>query len=281
MATTATQSIGPTVYPDRPLSLESAFDACSHRRKLARADVHIRSVQSTLNGWILDGGYRIWNVTDDEGFSSAYAQQTMPFPKELPAIIGDALQCLRNSLDNLAYSLAISHHTPEELLGSDVEDISFPIRNEAVTRETRALRSMSGPVKDAIIALAPDPERTPLHLDLLWLLNQAAHQDRRGALRLTATARIKNVFVDGAALPLNVSPPKNGFGLCTEPVLINKWNLASAIPGSLTVEFKAAFGGPPTGIANLSFMVMLWKWHDHIRDQVFPHLERHLKAKNV
>ena len=114
MTTTTAQAIGPTIYPERPPSQTSAFDAWSHRRKLGRANAHIRSVQATLNQWILDGGYRIWNVTDDEGFSSTYAQQTMPFPKELPDVIGDALQCLRNSLDNLAFALGRGTPTPTE-----------------------------------------------------------------------------------------------------------------------------------------------------------------------
>ncbi len=278
MTTTAAQTLGPTIYPERPLSQGSAFDAWGHRRKLAWAEAHIRNVQATLNQWILDGGYRIWNVTDEEGFSSTYAQQTMPFPKDLPDVIGDAVQCLRSSLDNLAFSLAAAHQHPRVLRGDEQEDISFPIRRVALTREDRALRLMSDPLKDAIIALAPDPAGKPLHLDLLWLLHETAAQDRHDTLHLMATARVKNVLVDGAPLPLEIACPKHGFGVRTEPVLVNKWNLAAAIPGAVTVEFKPAFDGPPPEVANLSFLVMLWKWHDHVRDEVFPRLEAHLEA---
>ncbi len=246
-----------------------------------RAEAHIRTVQSTLNRWILEGGYRIWNVTDDEGFSYTYAEQTMPFPSELAATIGDALQCLRNSLDNLAFTLARTQRYPRVLLGEEEEGVSFPIQDEAISRETHAISLMSDSAKDAIIDLAPNPERKPLEVDLLWLLNETAHRDEHRALRLMATARVKSVLVDGAPFPMEASPPKQDFGVCTEPVLVYTWNLAADIPGAVTVEFKPAFAGPPVEVANLSFMVMLWKWHDHIRDEVFPRLERHLGAEEV
>ena len=32
-----------------------------------------------------------------------------PLPADLPVIVGDALQCLRHSLDNLAFSLALAN----------------------------------------------------------------------------------------------------------------------------------------------------------------------------
>ena len=94
-----------------------------------------------------------------------------------------------------------------------------------------------------------------------------------------ASARVKNVSVDGTPLPMGIARPEQGFGVSTEPVLVNKWNLAAAVPGAVTVEFKPAFGGPPAEVANLSFMVMLWKWHDHVLDQVFPRLEAHLDTR--
>ncbi len=238
-------------------------------------------MQATLNQWILDGGYRIWNVTDDQGFSYTYAQQTMPFPTDLPDIIGDAVQCLRNSLDNLAFALALAHQHPRQLERSEEDGISFPIRSDAIPRDARAISLMSDPVKDVIIALAPDPGRKPLTLDLLWLLNETATRDRHHTLRLMATARVKNVFVDGAVFPIKVPPPTRGFDVCTEPVLVNRWNLAGAVPGSVTVECKPVFDGPPTEVANLSFMVMLWRWHDHIRDEVFPRLEKHLGTEEA
>ena len=120
-------------------------------------------------------------------------------------------------LDNLAFALALAHQHPRQLERSEEDGISFPIRSDAIPRHACAISLMSDPAKDVIIALAPDPGRKPLTLDLLWLLNETATRDRHHTLRLMATARVKNVFVDGAVFPMRSRPRRVGSTCAPSP----------------------------------------------------------------
>ena len=76
-----------------------------------------------------------------------------PLPDDLSVIIGDALQCLRHSLDNLAFSLALANN--RTLTAKQEEEISFPIYDHHVTERTKVIQLMSQSVKDDISSLRP------------------------------------------------------------------------------------------------------------------------------
>lgn len=82
--------------------------ASSHRRKLARAEMHIEDVEAMLGGWFRDG-YRTFEETNREGRFVLYAEQLEPLPDQLALAIGDALHCQRSSLDQLIFALSKAH----------------------------------------------------------------------------------------------------------------------------------------------------------------------------
>ncbi len=110
-----------------------------------------------------------------------------PLPADLPVIVGDALQCLRHSLDNLAFSLALANK--RTLTAKQEEEVLFPIHDHRVTERTRGIQLMSKSVKDDLSSLAPDPARLVLDQHPLWLLDKAVNWDRHRAIRCRCQRR--------------------------------------------------------------------------------------------
>ena len=98
----------------------------SHRRKLARAETHIQEVERIVKAWVTDSNaYKIAVETNSDGHVEVFGQQLKPLPGDLELIIGDALQAMRSSLENLAFALAIKN-TPA-MTPKEEADVSFPI----------------------------------------------------------------------------------------------------------------------------------------------------------
>src|SRR5947208_1380308 len=111
------------------------MESFSHRRKLARAELHIQDIETMLTGWLRDG-CRTFEKPNREGRFMLYAEQLQPLPDDLPLIMGDAFQCLRNSLDHIIFGL--SKKNPA-LTADDEDKISFPIYDGAVRDNARAI----------------------------------------------------------------------------------------------------------------------------------------------
>jgi hypothetical protein len=257
---------------ERSSSPNSPYDTYSHRQKLRRAEVHIFDVKARLREWASDG-CRTFTQSDGNGGIGIYGQQMKPLPGEISVIIGDALQCLRNSLDNLAFSLAKAHRpnmTPE-----DERDISFPIYNNAVGNGAKAIKLMDKPVKDDIRALAPNPARQPVKEDMLWLLNRTANWDKHRAVTIAiAGIGISHVFLPGG-IHYDMSKRFTQKRLDTKPVLLATWNPAAKEGAEILPELQIVFDSP-IEVSDRAVIGTLWRFHDHIRDTVFPRLERHL-----
>ena len=79
-------------------------------------------------------------------------EQLEPLPDDLSVIIGEAFQCLRNSLDNLAFALAIKHKGGY-LTEEEEESVAFPIpkkKGNKITPGNPALNLMPDTVRDEI-----------------------------------------------------------------------------------------------------------------------------------
>ena len=116
----------------------------SHRRKLDRAMFHTDNVEKLVASWSTDG-LRLAEHEGPGGLSVLFAQQVEPLPEELPLAVGDALQCLRNSLDHLVFALA-KKGTPT--LTPEQEHIpEFPIGSGRVAGTDRRITFLRGGVR--------------------------------------------------------------------------------------------------------------------------------------
>ena len=173
-------------FGEHPPSPATPFDSWGHRQKLLRADTQIAQALTAIDAWVQDGGYRTFDEPDGAGNAHVQAEMVKPLPEDLSVIIGDALQNLRNSLDNLVFSLALDNRgtlSPVEERG-----ISFPISDSAVPTNSLSIQLLSQGAITDICSLAPDPARLALNHDPLWLLNGTANRDKHRTILVAAGA---------------------------------------------------------------------------------------------
>ena len=164
----------------------------SHQRKLARAQSHIDYANRLVERWVNEKGAAISMQPDGQGGTELVAKQLKLLPDELGVVIGDALQCLRNSLDNLVFALA-RKHTPV-MAPQDEEDIAFPIYDSAAKVGSKRIKLVDPLAQDDICALAPDPAVNPVNQHPLWLLNKTANRDKHREVATAVTAVVPSKF---------------------------------------------------------------------------------------
>lgn len=261
-----------TASPSWPASPPSPFDSFSHRQKLRRAKFHIDDVETRLREWG-PKGCQVFKEADAEGRTHLLAKQVEPLPDDLPLIIGDALQNLRNSLDNLAFSLALKKQGTLTL--EQEQRISFPLDGAEVKVGASSIRLMASDVQEDVCALAPNPARQALDEDPLWLLNKAANRDKHRRVQPTVTA------IGQYELDLKVISPYfflHGPGRLepgANPVVIATLGPHAEVEGEMSTVFEVLFDSP-SEIADRSIIITLRWFHDYVRDTVFKRLESHL-----
>ncbi|MGZ4303107.1 MAG: hypothetical protein ACXVE0_16105, partial [Gaiellaceae bacterium] len=156
----------------------------SHRRKLARAELHLEDIETMLLGWLSDG-YRTFEEPNREGRFVLHAEQLEPLPDQFALAIGDALHCQRSSLDQLIFALSKAHSP--NMTAEDEEDTAFPISNSAVLLTDKRVKHLRPDARKDVCALAPDPTRQPLNQDPLWLLNKTENRDKHREIPVAVT----------------------------------------------------------------------------------------------
>ena len=244
----------------------------SHRRKLAWANAHIDDVEATLDEWSVHGdGYRTFVEPKSKGSAFVCAEQLKPLPDELPLVIGDAFQCLRNSLDHIVFTL--SKKNPA--MTPDDEDVpQFPITNKALPLNHRWIRFLSEASRKEVCALSPDPERQPLDQDPLWLLNKMSNRDKHREVGVVAVGSAVSdwggISTQGAEYfrPCGMKTLQEGAG----PMALCEFSHQPGTKVEITGAVKTLFD-QSVEVANREVIATLRWIHDHIRDTVFQRLE--------
>ncbi|MGH9044086.1 MAG: hypothetical protein ACRDVP_04480 [Acidimicrobiales bacterium] len=252
---------------------ERSLDSLSHRRKLAWAGFHTDEVEAIIQEWVDDGGYRVFQEPDGQGGSRLMAEMLKPLPDELGLIIGDGLQALRNSLDNLAFALARAH-TPV-MSPSDERQVSFPIFDNAAAVGAAQIKLMEIGAQKTVCDLCPDPNQAPVDQHPLWLLNKTANRDKHREIHVVAVGYgVRNMRAGSGYIsslttynqllqPGEPAKPIVEVGAGTTMNMYMSHGLHIAFAKGVEVEDREVV---PT---------LRW-FHDHIRDTVFQRLEPHL-----
>ena len=205
------------------------------------------------------------------------AELEKPAPDDLPLVIGDAFQCLRNSLDHIVF--ALSRKNPA-MTAQDEDVPAFPIYDGAVRPNARAISLLDNAARDDVRDLAPDPARKPLNQDPLWLLHKMSNRDkhREVAIALNVEWQIGSYDLfesDGSDYfsTLSFGPQRLEGG--TEPVVLAEVGGSPAVKAQVGISSKVIFD-QGVEVANREVAPTLRWMHDHIRDTVFQRLEPHL-----
>ena len=214
--------------------------------------------------------------SDGKGGSELVGTQLKALPEILGLVIGDALQAMRSSLDNLAFSLACKNKP--NLTADEEEDVSFPIYDDPPAPTSRSIRHMAPTAQFGLIALCGYPATHPKEDDALWLLNKTNNRDKHRAI----TVAVADLTNWGMNLSGNINGPSQiGIGGPKRTAKVGDRNVLSTFgPGSqvqinVSATLQIVFG-EGLEVADREVTSALRWFHDHVRDTIFKGMEQHL-----
>lgn len=179
----------------------------SVRVKLDRAQEHVGQLLGELDAFDRPESYLFvpdHNADLTEHYLHLHLR--VPFPGERwGAILGDVAHNLRSALDHLVYGVAIwesgSDPPPEHTR------LMFPVFDPPKPLPINKVRTLSGPVRAAIIAAQPDPS----HLvdSPLWTLDQLDIADKHRAIHVALAHGNYSSFSIKPSIPCSFVPKWN------------------------------------------------------------------------
>lgn len=144
--------------------------------KARRADVHLQSAEKRLRDWINSNPYSIKEEDNLDLTKHGFTITPHAAPEEIPLTVGDFVNCLRASLDQLAWNLV--NLFPETIPTAKTENkIVFPIcRTEEAYREKRALFHAS--IHPILDSLQPSDRPNATKTEALWQLDKLWNLDK-------------------------------------------------------------------------------------------------------
>jgi hypothetical protein len=270
-----------------------------HRAKLSWAGKHLDVLETSVKAW-QDLNPRFGRVRKDSQSGKWVAVtgwQHNPPLSDWSLIVGDTVHSLRSALDALVHALSarrIRDDCSPALPESLIRKIQFPICDDAAgfAGQRYRLRHVHPEVLAAIEALqpyygAPDP-RT---VSMIWVLGKLANIDKHRRVMLATLWTTRSGFLffprvtgkGGEVLHEERMPPV-GFQSLSGPFkdgdIVASWpDTPEAVDFRVqdflrfSTEIRINEGPPPFW---LSVGKGVRRMHDHVKDTVFPSLEKFL-----
>jgi hypothetical protein len=170
--------------------------------KVSRADAHLCALDLELASWRKNEPCRIiFEAQPDPSYYLLCAVDLKPVPDAVTLIIGDALQCLRTSLDHLVWQLTRDWSGIPEKSGH----IEFPVfwdDADAFAEKGRGSRKIAGIHPDAkkiIVDLQPLQPGDSYTSSPLYRLHELNRRDKhRKLIVAVVTGEINQISVPGA-----------------------------------------------------------------------------------
>ena len=158
-----------------------------------RAHEHIEQLDVEIKRFLQDNPYGIrLDVKSEPGYAVAKAFKRLEPPEHLSSLIGDAVQNLRSSLDQLVYALS------RDASGNVVPGTEFPVftsEDDFDRREKKGIpargsgiykmRALGSAEQDIVRRVQPYHRGDDATLDRLWILHDTAVIHRHRHLHLT------------------------------------------------------------------------------------------------
>jgi len=144
--------------------------------KARRADFHLQSAEKQIRDWIKGNPYTITEEDNSDRTLHFFIISPQPVREEIALTIGDFINCLRASLDQLAWNLV--HLFPDTVpTEKTATKVVFPIcRTDDAYREKRALfhRTLHG----VLDSLQPSDRANAVQTHPLWQLDKLWNLDK-------------------------------------------------------------------------------------------------------
>jgi hypothetical protein len=261
----------------QPSFREKLTDSSSHRLKLAWGEAHIDRLEAVVDYWAMHN----YKVTVERGPSDqirAYGQLLEPVPREVPLIVGDAVQCMRQSLDHVVF--ALSKLNPE--MTWDKEHLpEFPIILDSTRKPVgpghRGLQFLTDAAKAELLNWTPKPEKQDVQPDELWVLNRLGNRDKHREIPVVVVSpRLSAGFSAAVIREFRTYGGDDELEPGGPPVLLLEFR-GLWTEGDFVNVFPAVLFGSVTAGASGAPVIEKLRWmHAYIRDVVFDRLELHL-----
>lgn len=256
-----------------------------HRAKLEWARRHFNILESAIDLFIDDKPYAATAEKDKE--TGEYGLRISPVrgvPADWSLQVGDIVHNLRSALDTLAFALA-TDHIPA-LTKKESRTVQFPILDtlsEFSTDPKGWLNRIPRDARAAFEKLQPYHTRHPRDKRLLAVLRDLSNEDKhRRLLVTTSVAEVQGIvaIVDGQRIP-GTPAQARGFildaneGTVVGYLTIRTPHAEVAIEANVAVHIVVR---ESKGVERYHDVTMvLRELLDHIREEVFPPLEKHLR----
>jgi hypothetical protein len=154
--------------------------------KTRRAQEHFDALQMELDRWIRDPKHCLVREADDfDNARHIFRIQLGAIPEIIPMLLGDFVCCLRSSLDQLAWALALINRSMP-LSEKEERDIHFLIFKERNSRYDELRRLFPPTVADVIDSFQPYLRGQAYRDDPLWQLNELWRMDKHRAIPMNS-----------------------------------------------------------------------------------------------
>ena len=254
-----------------------AFDFSSARAKLRRAQIHLKQAQAIYTAYVDDNPYTTFRDMDSDGWHRIGIATIKAWPPELALVLGDAANCLRASLDHLAFACVIGKPNPKE-----EKAIEFPILNT-----TQQFQSTMGKLSKWLSPSAlplfeefqPGPSPKSPDVRYLEILREVNNRDKHRALSIIygLAKRTSVIAYRNSAAVIAMEP--HGGGRLEVGAILARFKLRERVRGQ-DVQMQAEtvivpiFGdGMPNIAIGESAITALVTAHNFIRKKIFPAFE--------
>jgi hypothetical protein len=145
--------------------------------KARRADFHLQAAEKELRNWVKNNPYALVEKDNSNRTLHFFIISPKPMREEIALTIGDFVNCLRASLDQLAWNLVNLFPSTVPATESIAAQVVFPIcRTEDAYRQKRALFHSS--VHAILDSLQPKDRANALRTEPLWQLDKLWNLDK-------------------------------------------------------------------------------------------------------
>ena len=177
--------------------------------KLLHGNSHLETLDADIAKWLDSShercGYELLTERDDDTGEWIVRFRFGGIPPRWSLAIGDIVQNLRNSLDNLVFGIGQSC-APRPLTEKEAEQFAFPIYGTKALPSDRAkhlMRHVPQTIQDFIKSIQPHVHGSDYHTAVLWIVHRLANIDKHRGIHLAAASSRAIRFLD---------PPKDMTG---------------------------------------------------------------------
>ncbi len=237
--------------------------------KLGRAETHLKSLDVQLKAFQKENPYTITREDDLKTQRHILKTKLAEVPDDITLAVGDALYCMRASLDQLVWSLAkrcggLVNPSHTQFPNMEVNNSRW---RKVFDTQTRGVPDLA---IEAIRSLQPYHRGVAFKAHLLWRLHALCNTDKHR--RIPANGSEMTLWFPRAIKELVTIETFDDYGITSVPLAMKD---KLQFHPRITFQVNFGWGDAATDPDSVSETSKdFWEMHDFIRDTVLPRFIR-------